>query len=261
MSFSHLVLLIPALAAMALAVGGCDGQTGSVSDGDPATAEHLTADDLDRFLAIVRSNGEALIPEFEPPEDSAELDYSRPAAELANECRRQLGRVFDAERQAGIWSRDERWSQAFTKEKILPQDFAALVLRVSCAVMRVRVDARVDIDRVIANARAEVSEITATMNAIDQIPATEQTPQDDFIRGQSALRLARLVALVEFAEMVRQVPSEDRALIRKYAAQLKPLLPTGTNDDLLVELQALAEPPSTEILPAGFEEGKDSGRN
>lgn len=247
------VFLAFGLGAMALVCTGCDRLWGQAEPGaNTSPAQTLCAADLDRFLAVVQSNADAMIPEFEPPEEVAELNYGRPARDLVEECRRQFGHVFDIERQARIWQNEERWSRAFAKHSVSADEFAQLVLRVSCAVMRVRIDARVELERVIDSARHEAAEICETMDAIDDIPESERGQSDLFIRGQSALRLARLTALIEFAEMVRQAPDEDCALVRKYAAKLKPLLPSGSSDDLLAELKALAEP-RTEIVPAGFE--------
>jgi hypothetical protein len=89
------------------------------------------------------------------------------------------------------------------------------------------------------------------MDAIDEIPASDRSRQDATIRGRSALSLARTVALLEFAEMVKQVPPENCTLVRKYSKQLKPLLPPGGMDNLLSELQALGNAPRSDVVPAG----------
>ncbi len=233
---------------------GCTRESDSSPDA-PRRIVPLTAADMDRFLAVIQSNDDALIPEFEPPEGVGNLDYTLPAKDLIAECRGQFKTVFDTARQGKVWAHDERWSRAFRQQGISGADFATLVRRVSCAVMRVRIDKRVRIERVVDKASRETEEIAATIKAIDDLPADDRTQQDGFIRAQMALRLPRLVALLEFSEMVSRTPPEDCALVRKYSAQLKPLLPQAGSDALLAEIQALVAPEaeeSSEILPAGY---------
>lgn len=231
--------------------GGCGTQAEPDATDSGRPPAPLTAADMDRFLAVVQSNDDALIPEFEPPQDASDLDYRLSAAGLVAECRRQFSKVFDTERQGRVWALDERWARAFRAQSISGAEFASVVRRVSCAVMRVRLDARVKIERVVRQARSEMDEIVATIEAIDELPADERTRQDQLIRAQMALRLARLVALLEFSEMVAATPAEDCALVRKYSARLKPLLAQAGTDNLLAELQALVAPASDDVVPAG----------
>lgn len=214
-------------------------------------SEQLTATDLDRFLAVIEARGNAAVPEFTPPDDNDSLDHRQSASELASQFRRQFHNVFDVERQGAAWDDDEQWSQAFDRQKISSVEFAGLVRSISCAVMSVRLKARVDMGQLLQNGRTEVEEIIATMDAIDAVPPGTRSKQDEFIRSQSALRLARAVALQEFAEMVRQVPEENCTLVRNYSARLKPLLPS--TDGLLSELQALGASHAADVTPAKYE--------
>lgn len=214
-------------------------------------ADPLTPADLDRVLAIVQSHGGAAMPEFAPAADDAVLDYESRAKDLVSDIRQRLQELFDANRQGRVWANDETWGRALAQHETSGPEFAALVRSVSCAVMRVRLNARVDIDRLVANARAEVKDLVSTMEAIDDIPRAERSRQDGFIRAQSAIRLGRAVALREFSEMIHQVPAENCALVRQYKSQLKPLLPAGGSNDLLSELQALGTSRPREVVPAG----------
>jgi hypothetical protein len=247
---------LPGLALFVVfAVAGCGGT--STSPGDPqagrlkSLADPLTAADLDRLLAVVETHGGGEMPEFTPAEENQSIDFKGRARDLVSESRGQLGQLFDAKRQGQIWEDDEKWTQSFAQHQVTGPQFAALVRNVSCAIMRVRLSVRVDVDRLVANARAEVNELVSTMEAIDGIPETEQTRQDAVIRGSTAISLARTVALLEFAEMIKQVPPESCAIVRKYSRQLKPLLPKGGTDSLLSELQALGTSPRRDVVPAG----------
>jgi hypothetical protein len=249
-------LLLTAAVSISLAMIGCNRPEPNEPTRSTrklrTPADPLTPADLDRFLAVVHSHGNA-IPEFTPDEEDAALDYKAGAKGLVSDVRIRLRRMFDAQRQGDAWAQDADWSQAFSRHRISGPEFAALVRSISCAVMRVRLK-KIDVNRLVTNARAEVKDIVSTMDAIDDIPQAEWTTQDGYIRAQSALRLSRAVALREFAEMLKQVPPENCALVRKYSSQIKPLLPSGGGmDDLLQELQALGSAPGGDVIPAGHE--------
>jgi hypothetical protein len=234
---------------------GCGGAESS-SEADARSrlktpADPLAPADLDRLLAIVQAHGNAAMPEFAPAADDAVLDYDSRAKDLVSDIRHRLQELFDANRQGRVWASDEEWARALSQHETSGPEFAALVRSVSCAIMRVRLNARVNIDRLVANARAEVKDLVSTMEAIDDSPRAERSRQDGFIRAQSAIRLGRAVALREFSEMIKQVPQENCALVRQYKSQLKPLLPSGGANELLSELQALGTSRPSEVVPAG----------
>ena len=68
-----------------------------------------------------------------------------------------------------------------------------------------------------------------------------------------AIEAQHSVALLEFAEMVRKVPPDSAAIVRKYSPKLKALLPPHANDELLAELKELATPRSNQAQQAGYE--------
>ena len=214
-------------------------------------SDPLTASDLDHFLRVIEARGDSVIPEFSPPTDDDSLDHRLSGKELADRFRKQFHHVFDVERQAEVWNDDEQWSRAFERQNVSSVEFAGLVRSISCSVMRVRLNARVDIARLLENARTEVDEIIATMDSIDGLTLEDRTKQDEFIRSQSALRLARAIALLEFAEMVRQVPDANCTIVRDYSKQLRPLLPS--TDGLLAELQALGASHAADVTPVKYE--------
>jgi hypothetical protein len=74
------------------------------------------------------------------------------------------------------------------------------------------------------------------------------------LRTRSVIQLGRAVALLEFAELVRDVPPESAAVVRRYSRQLKPLLPASIKDELLAELKNLALDRDSNVEPASFEE-------
>jgi len=224
---------------------------------DETATRVLTASDLDRFLATVQSHTEAMIPEFSAPDENSSLDPDAPAGELVAAVREQCRRLFDVERQGALWERDAEWSQAIAEGEISPARFAALVRDVSLAIMRVRLDARVDVDKLVAQARRQVDQTVRTMDDIDQVPVRERTREATALRTRSAIRLGKSVALLEFAELVKKVPPESVSIVRRYSRRLKPLLPASVNEELLVELKNLASGTGGDVQPASYETDED----
>ena len=242
-----------AVAALLLALTGCSGGSEDSDVGDSGSPEALTDADLDRFLSVVHSHEGAMIPEFTPPDEDPQLDMSAAAKELVASFQEQCRQLFDVERQGKIWARDSEWSQALKGSRTSPDRFAALVRDVSLAIMRVRLEARVDLGRLVAQARLQVDQIVRTMDGIDNIPPAERTREAATRRARSVIRLGQAVALLEFAERVRLVPVESAVVVRRYSRKLKPLLPSGANDELLAELKKLATTPEEAVQPAGYD--------
>jgi hypothetical protein len=241
------------VALLVLALNGCSGSSEDSELSAGGTSGALTAADLERFLAVVQSHDGAMIPEFAPPDEDPSFNFDASARDLVTSFQAQCRQLFDVERQGSIWQRDTEWAQALAENKISPSRFAALVRNVSLAIMRVRLEARVDLDRLVSRARRQVERAVTTMDEIDEVPADERTEEATTQRTRSVIQLGRSVALLEFAELVRQVPPESAAVVRKYSRQLKPLLPAGINDELLAELKQLATAPDKDVRQAGYE--------
>jgi hypothetical protein len=240
------------IAALLLFLCGC-GSSDVADDAVSGSPEALTDADLDRFLSVVRSHEGAKIPEFTPPDSDPQIDMNAPATDLVASFQNQCRELFDVKRQGKLWERDTEWSRALKGSGISPARFAALVRDVSLAIMRVRLEARVDLGRLVAQARRQVDQTVRIMDEVDAIPAGERTREADTRRARSMIRLGQSVALLEFAERVREVPVESAAAVRRYSKKLKPLLPSGVNDELLTELKKLATAPETGVQPAGYE--------
>jgi hypothetical protein len=239
-----------------LLFAGCSKEPQSpenASEGSNAADVPLTAADLDRFLAVVQNHSEAMIPEFTPPDEDEALDMEAPAEKLVESFRGEVRRLFDAARQGAIWERDRQWSQALISQKLSGDRFAALVRKVSLAIMRVRLDARVDVDQLVVEARKQVDRAKRLLDEIDAVPRDDRTRESTALRAKSAERLGKAVALLEFAEMVRKISPESTAVVRKYSQKLKVLLPPHANDELLAELKELATPRSGKAQQAGYE--------
>ena len=245
-------------ALLLLLFAGCSREQQSAkntaAENSNAPEVPLTAADLDRFLAVVQQHSEAMIPEFTPPDEDESLDMEAPAEKLVESYRGEVRRLFDAARQGAIWERDRQWSQALVSQKFSAEKFAALVRKVSLAIMRVRLDARVDVDRLVVEARKQVDKTMRLLDEIDAVPADDRTAESIELRAKLAERLGKAVALLEFAEMVRKTHPDSAAVVRKYSQKLKALLPPHANDELLAELKELATPRTGKAQQAVYDE-------
>ena len=250
-------ICLPCVALVALAAGCGKSEPPAqaaavVKVRSPGTP--LTAEDMRLFLTVVRSHEGSMIPEFTPPDDDADaVDHTAPARELAAAFRDQFRRLFNDRRQGAVWERDRRWARALAGRNVSPVEFAGLVRHVSCAIMRVRLEARVDIDDLVAQARRQYDDALRRMIETEGVPAGERSRSSTFSRTQSVIRLGRAVALLEFAEMVRQVPEESCEVVRRFSKEIKPLLPAGSHEELLGELEKLVNDSDGEVQQAVYE--------
>jgi hypothetical protein len=242
---------------MLVLLAGCSGagdESSAARDGKSGSAgKVLSGADLDRFLKVVESHAGAMIPEFTPPDEDDSLDLNAPADKLLAAFQSQCRRLFDIQRQGAIWKRDTQWARVLSGSQIAPEQFAALVRDVSLAIMRVRLEARVDVAQLVRQGRAQVERAVRTIDEIDEVPLAERTAEATTLRTRCVMRLGRAVALLEFAELVRDVPAENAAVVRRYSQKLKPLLPASLNEELLAELKRLARQPNGDVEPAAYE--------
>lgn len=242
------------LVLLVVVAAGCGGSESAQVTSQMSPTTPLSESDMKQFLAVVRNHEGAMIPEFTPPDEDEPPDFDLPAKEIVASFRGKFRRVFDAERQGAAWGRDTEWSTAFAAQKISGERFAALARNVSLAIMRVRLEARVDMEQLVSNARRDVKRATKLIDEIDAVPRADRTRESHTLRSRTALELGRAVALLEFAELIQQAPDESAALVRRFSRQLKPLLPAHANEDLLAELSELATRDEPRIEQAGYEE-------
>jgi hypothetical protein len=233
------------LLATVLAAGCAESNQGSgaASSGTSykSPADRLAQHEIELLVAVASAHEQGLIPEFSVPADEEPLDAERSARELEAEFQIRFQRLFDPARQGDVWARSPSWAKVLQGNRADPSEFAAIVRNVGCAIMRARLESRVNLARLLENARAEVEDNVALMEAIEAIPPPERTRQDNFLRTRAAVQLGRAVALRSFAELVAAVPQENVALVKQHGNALRPLLPRGETEVLLEELRALGK--------------------
>ena len=223
-----------------------------------STTGDFSDQDIERFLKIVADFDTPRLPSFSPPENDGEPDYSLPAAEIVQEFQTKLRVVLDADRQGKVWNADPEWQAIFKRHRVDGVQFANWNRRVTLAVLRVRFEAHGEVGRLAANSRRETSRLLKIVEQVDKVPADQRTRDARALRATTSVELAMAAALAEYAVCVEQVPEEDAALVRKYSKQLKPLIPKGTNDDLLAEFRRVAKGRESSIEQVGYEKEEPS---
>jgi hypothetical protein len=237
-----------------LALPGCGDGSSQLPEPLPVSgplkspADPLTTAELDRFLQIVEGHPQQRAPEFTPPEDDAGIREGESVTTLVEESRSRYRKFFDPQRQGEVWARDPQWSRLLHRQGIAPAEFAALVARVSCAIARVRLEGRTDLTQLSRLAQEEIDQLSIELNHVPRpfplsenqnLPSTPDPRAQVAVRTQALVQLSRDVALLEFAETLLRVPAESCTLVKRYAPQLRPLLPQGKGDPFaeLVEWQ------------------------
>ena len=213
---------------------GCGGSSTKLPKPYPASgplrtpADKLTAADLDQFLKIVRSHPKQRAPEFTPPDNEPAVSSVESSAKLVQLSQQRFRNLFDPQRQGDLWAEDREWAVILHKQHAAPTEFAALVASVSCAVTRARLDGRADLSEYSQIARDEITHLSADLRELDR---SKQSPREKTTaRTRMLMRLSRAAALLEYVDLLRQVPQENCALVKEYAQQLHPLMSPNQAD-------------------------------
>ena len=191
-------------------------------------ADKLTQPDLEHFLKIVRAHPQQRVPEFSPADEEQGVSSADTAAALVQASQQRFRQLFDPQRQGDLWAEDRDWAKILHQHHAAPSEFAALVASVSCAVTRARLDSRTDLTELSRIAHDEIKQLSIELREIDS--SRQSVREKATARMQTLLRLGRAAALLEFVDLLRQVPQENCLLVKQYAEQLRPLLPSNQTD-------------------------------
>jgi hypothetical protein len=212
--------------------------------------EPLSDAEIEQFFRVVAKLPEQRMPEFAPAANEADVDLDLPAEQLAGEFRSRFRNLFDANKQGTLWAEDAAVAAAMREQHLTPSQFAALTASISCAIARVRLDSQFDVAALRERGHAELARLTG------EFAQTADAAKSSSDRDVIALRLGKTVALVEFLDLLNQVPEHNRDLVRRHASRLVTLLPArGTFGESFpeFELWAAKQNPSP-IQPASFEQ-------
>lgn len=213
----------------------------------------LTDADIRTFQAIVRDLPDGRIPEFEPLPQST-IDDRLPAATLVNVCREEYRRMFDPVEQGRRWRDNRKLIAVLQSHGMEPEEFAALLMRLGCAVAAGTVDSRFNLTE--ASQKAE-QQLRATIDQIDELDrrATDgSTAHIGIFQYRQPLvdQMKELVALLEFSRILLSVPEESLAAVARHKEELAVHLPQA-GDIRLFERTVDAE---AVIVPVEFEQAE-----
>lgn len=181
----------------------------------------LTEREISRFLTVVRSLPDGCLPEFEPL-DQGTARKGTSASHLADIFRQEYRAMFDAARHGQRWRRQETLVAVFDHHGTTPEDFASLMIRLSCAVAASTLSS--DVDLAVVTERAD-RQVASLIRRIDNLDSVAQSPSRFELRGQLLDSLQQYVAFSEFARLLSEVPKESLAVVSRYHAQIAAYLP------------------------------------
>jgi hypothetical protein len=220
------------------------------SDHRPSTTfrDPLTEQELQTFLTVLETLPGKQAPEFEPLSQSAASNrYS--AAQLVEVYRHEYRAMFDASRHGARWRKDDGLMATFTRHDVTPEDFAALMVRMSCAITAAAIDPQTDLHGLSANADDQVARLVETISRLDAAPRTQDVIEH---RREALDALQNFVAFSEFTRLLQDVPSASRELVARHRSRLAGHLPQAGS------IEALERAINSQIVPAGFEESPAS---
>jgi hypothetical protein len=210
--------------------------------------ERLTPAEWAGFVRVVEHLPDRRLPEFpqvllSPPQWDSKR--SLPIRELYDEELRRLEECWDPAHLGRIFERNRALERELKREEFTPQQFAGLVLTLGAALSRSQVSDDVDLPDLADQARPFLKELSE-----DETVFVKLAPDAQHDVLQKARWLARRIR----ADVLRQVPPENIALVVEHREWLAHAFPDEFLTDPLHELRDL-------LLEQGvpFEELPDSG--
>jgi len=199
----------------------------------PSIDAPLTDAEVRMFLDIVSQLPGGKPPEFNPSVRST-IDDRLPAETLISEYRSEYRRMFDPLEQGSHWRRDGKLTKTLADHGTDPEEFAALLTRIGCAVAATTVSSRSNLQEASEKADEQLAAITTQLNALDNRTATARVSPIAVNQRRQPLvdQLKSIVALSEFSAILLHVPPESRAVIVEYKHELAVHLPQQGELDL-----------------------------
>ena len=232
-----------------LLLGGCGRDEGAGDSPTPVVHRPSTSlddplrdEEVSTFLRVVEDLPGKEVPSFEPLSQVTASDRMS-AEQLVDVYRQEYRAMFDASRHGERWRKDRQLMETFGRHRVSPEDFASLMIRMSCAVAANAINSRVNLSETSSRADEQLLQTISRIDRLDTAPPTAQRQQQ---RQPLLEALQELVALSEFGRILAGVPAESRDVIARHRTDLVRHLPeTGS-----VELFERTE--ESEILPTSF---------
>jgi hypothetical protein len=233
-----------------LALAGCSGEPPALSAPTPVAAhpakslaDPLTEQEARRFLEILDSLPDGKVPAFEPLAQATALK-SMSGAQLVRIYRQEYRAMFDAARHAQRWREDPELMAVLAEHQTTPEDFASLMIRMSCAITAGTLSADVDLPLVQQKAEQQVKDLIAQ---VDRLQSGSRTPATIDARLQSLDALQEIVAFAEFARLLLEVPHENFAVVQRHRSRLIKYLPQAGS------IENFERTIESSVVPTSFE--------
>lgn len=219
------VLVVILLAGMLTGCNDADlaieAPTPSVRMPTRSIRDPLTEAEVQTFLSVLHALPDGQAPDFEPLSQATAREEMS-ASQLADIFRQEYRAMFDASRHGERWRSDKALMQVFAANGTSPEDFAALMIRMSCAITASTLSPEVDLTVAAEKAEAQVSDLIAD---VDYAGRGSRTPTAIMQRRESLEALQDLVAFSEFARILIDVPAESFAVVARHRSRLAEHLP------------------------------------
>lgn len=220
--------LLSALALFCALTVGCaqqespsDAPTPSVRRPATTLGDPLTDEEIRTFLNVLQSLPNQRAPEFEPLSQVTASERMT-ASQLVDVYRQEYRAMFDASRHGERWRKSAGLMSTFSQHHVKPEDYAALMIRISCAITANTISQDVDLSETSAKADAHIDQL---VNQIKQLDQSARTPTSAELRLQALESLQNLVAFSEFTRVLVDVPDDSCRVVARYRDRLAGHLP------------------------------------
>jgi len=189
--------------------------------------EALTEDEVRTFLHVLQSFPDQTAPEFEPLSQVTASERMT-ADQLVDIYRQEYRAMFDAARHGERWRKSDELMSTFSQHDVMPEDFASLMIRISCAITANTISPDLDLTQTTSKADREIDQLVEKIDRMDQLSSS---PANAELRLQALGSLQNLVAFSEFTRVLIEVPDDSRRVVAKYRDRLAGHLPKSGHID------------------------------
>lgn len=210
----------------------------------------LSADDVSKFLSSIKQLPNKQIPEFTPLNEIPS-PKNLAASEHVEQLRKKLDRQLDPRLQSSRWRHDPQLVQSLKQAGYTPEDFADILVRVSCAFSALALNEELNLAEIHTNASEKLKKTIENLDTIASFKSA-LTREQQQIKANLESQLLQWVGLVHFSELLQTVPQASLQAVAAHRKELKHLLPESPVPDGLKKSKEFF----SEIIPTSYEQTK-----
>lgn len=178
----------------------------------------VTKQDLANFLAVIEHLPNQQVPPFAKIESGQQFAQHSNLQQDIDDLRRSYRSVFDPRLQGTEWKQDSKLTASFDQMQIAPEEFAALVIKISLSWSATAIRGEIPILATQRKLREQLAKLEFEL--LHPLPDQSKYERDHRI---SAIR--ETVALSELLDLVSAVPDQSIAVMKANADLMKKHLP------------------------------------